>query len=157
MDLKLTGRSALITGSSKGIGLAIGKWFAREGVNLCLVARSADALEREAREIRSSAQVNVQTMAADLSDPKARRAVFEKFPDVDILINNAGAVPGGTIEDVDEAAWRAGWDLKIFGYVETDEPRPIVRLACQATTEGAVSLVIPPWNGFVGTVTGTDR
>ena len=47
--------------------------------------------------------------------------------------------------------------MKIFGYVETDEPRPIVRLACQALAEGAVSLVIPPWNGFVGTVTGTDR
>jgi 3-oxoacyl-[acyl-carrier protein] reductase len=118
MDLKISGRTALITGSSKGIGLAIGKWFAREGVNLCLVARSADALEREAREIRTSAQVNVQTLAADLSDAKGRRTVFDKFPDVDILINNAGAVPGGTIEDVDEAAWRAGWDLKIFGYVD---------------------------------------
>ena len=118
MDLKLSGRTALITGSSKGIGLAIAKWFAKEGVNLCMVARSADLLEQEAQAIRSSSQVNVHTMAADLSDPQARRRVFDAFPDVDILINNAGAVPGGAIDDVDEAAWRAGWDLKIFGYVD---------------------------------------
>jgi 3-oxoacyl-[acyl-carrier protein] reductase len=118
MDLKLTGRTALVTGASKGIGLAIAQWFSKEGVNLRLVARSGDVLEREAQAIRTSSQVNVQTRAADLSDPTTRRAVFEAFPDIDILINNAGAVPGGAIEDVSEAAWRAGWDLKIFGYVD---------------------------------------
>ena len=118
MDLKLRGRTALVTGASKGIGLGIAQWFAKEGVNLCLVARSGELLDREAQAIRASSQVNVQTRAADLSDPKERRAVFEAFPDVDILVNNAGAVPGGAIEDVSEAAWRAGWDLKVFGYVD---------------------------------------
>src|SRR6476660_7334406 len=107
MDLKLRGRTALVTGASKGIGLGIAQWFAKEGVNLCLTARSGDLLEREAQAIRASSQVNVQTRASDLSDPKERRAVFEAFPDVDILVNNAGAVPGGAIEDVSEAAWRA--------------------------------------------------
>jgi NAD(P)-dependent dehydrogenase (short-subunit alcohol dehydrogenase family) len=118
MDLKLTGRSVMITGASKGIGLGIGKWFASEGVNLCLVARSGDLLAKEAEAIRKSAQVNVQTLAADLSDPGARRKVFETFPDVDIVVNNAGAIPGGTIEDVDEKAWRAGWDLKVYAHVD---------------------------------------
>jgi NAD(P)-dependent dehydrogenase (short-subunit alcohol dehydrogenase family) len=118
MDLKLTGRSVMITGASKGIGLGIGKWFASEGVNLCLVARSGDLLAKEAEAIRKSAQVNVQTLAADLSDPAARRKVFETFPDVDIVVNNAGAIPGGTIEDVDEKAWRAGWDLKVYAHVD---------------------------------------
>ena len=94
MDLKLTGRSVLITGASKGIGLGIAKWFASEGVNACLVARSGDLLAKEAEGIRKSAQVNVQTMVADLSDPAARRKVFEAFPDVDIVVNNAGAIPG---------------------------------------------------------------
>lgn len=117
MDLKLAGRTALITGASKGIGLGVAKWFAREGVNLCLVARSADLLDKEAEAIRKSAQVNVQTMAVDLSSAAAREKVFQAFPDADILVNNAGAVPGGAIEDVDEAAWRQGWDLKVFGYV----------------------------------------
>ena len=111
MDLKLSGRSVMITGASKGIGLGIAKWFAGEGVNPCLVARSADVLAKEAEAIRKSAQVNVQTMAADLSDPEARRKVFETFPDVDIVVNNAGAIPGGTIEDVD-ARNKSGHDAK---------------------------------------------
>jgi len=118
MDLKLSGRSVMITGASKGIGLGIAKWFAGEGVSPCLVARSADVLAKEAEAIRKSAQVNVQTLAADLSDPAARRKVFETFPDVDIVVNNAGAIPGGTIEDVDEKAWRAGWDLKVYAHVD---------------------------------------
>ena len=118
MDLKLTGRSVLITGASKGIGLGVAKWFAGEGVHPCLVARSGDVLEKEADGIRKSAQVNARTLAADLSDPAARRKVFETFPDVDIVINNAGAIPGGTIEDVDEKSWRAGWDLKIYAHVD---------------------------------------
>ena len=118
MDLKLTGRTALITGASKGIGLGIAKWFAGEGVNLGLVARSRDRLDEAAGDVRKSAQVDVRALAADLSDAATRRLVFEAFADVDILINNAGAIPGGSIEDVDEAAWREGWDLKVFGYID---------------------------------------
>lgn len=117
MDLKLTGRTALITGASKGIGLGIAQWFSKEGVNLCLVARSDDLLKQHADEIRKSSQVNVQTLAVDMSDPVAREKVFATFPDVDIVVNNAGAVPGGSIDQVDEAAWRKGWDLKLFGYI----------------------------------------
>jgi NAD(P)-dependent dehydrogenase (short-subunit alcohol dehydrogenase family) len=117
MDLKLAGKTALITGASKGIGAGVARWFAEESVNLVLVARSGELLETLAAEIRGKHQVNVQTMAADLSKTDVREKVFAAFPDIDILINNAGAVPGGAIDDVDEAAWRAGWDLKVFGYV----------------------------------------
>jgi 3-oxoacyl-[acyl-carrier protein] reductase len=117
MDLKLAGRTVLVTGSSKGIGLSVAQWFAREGVNVCMAARSGEQLEKEADAIRKETSVTVRTMAADLSDPAAREQVYKTFPDVDILVNNAGAVPGGTIHDVDETAWRAGWDLKVYGYV----------------------------------------
>ncbi|MGD0025190.1 MAG: short-chain dehydrogenase/reductase [Xanthobacteraceae bacterium] len=117
MDLKLSGRTALITGSSKGIGLAVAQWFAREGVHVCLVARSREPLEREAAAIGKATGVTVRTLAADLSDAAARERVCKTFPDIDILVNNAGAIPGGSIHDVDEPAWRAGWDLKVFGYV----------------------------------------
>jgi NAD(P)-dependent dehydrogenase (short-subunit alcohol dehydrogenase family) len=117
MDLKLRGRTALVTGASKGIGLGIAQWFAKEGVNVCMVARSAELLARESETIRKSSQVNVQTLAVDLSDPAARDKVFNTFPDVDIVVNNAGAVPGGSIDQVDEKTWRAGWDLKVFGYI----------------------------------------
>jgi 3-oxoacyl-[acyl-carrier protein] reductase len=117
MDLKLAGRTVLVTGSSKGIGLSVAQWFAREGVNVCMAARSGEQLEKEADAMRKETGVTVRTMAADLSDPAARERVYNAFSDVDILVNNAGAVPGGTIHDVDEAAWRAGWDLKVYGYV----------------------------------------
>jgi 3-oxoacyl-[acyl-carrier protein] reductase len=117
MDLKLTGRTALITGASKGIGLGVAQWFAREGVHVCLVARSADALKKQAAAISTATGVKVETLAADLADAAARERVYKTFPDVDIVVNNAGAIPGGSIHDVDDPAWRAGWDLKVFGYV----------------------------------------
>ena len=117
MDLQLSGRTALITGSSKGIGLAVAQWFAREGVNVCLVARSADRLAAEAAAIGKATGVTARTLAADLADAAARERVATAFPDIDILVNNAGAIPGGTIDDVGEPAWRAGWDLKVFGYI----------------------------------------
>jgi NAD(P)-dependent dehydrogenase (short-subunit alcohol dehydrogenase family) len=117
MDLKLAGRRALVTGSSKGIGLSVAQWLAREGVNLCLVARSSDKLGKEAAAIGKASGVTVDSLAADLSDAAARERVVAAFPDIDILVNNAGAIPGGTIDQVEEAAWRAGWDLKVFGYI----------------------------------------
>ena len=117
MDLKLSGRTALVTGSSKGIGLAVAHWLAREGVHVGLVARSGERLEKEAAALGKASGVNVRTLAADLSDAAAREHVAAAFPDVDILINNAGAIPGGSIDDVDEKAWRVGWDLKVFGYI----------------------------------------
>jgi 3-oxoacyl-[acyl-carrier protein] reductase len=117
MDLKLGGRTALVTGASKGIGLGVAKWLAAEGVNVCLVARSAETLESGAAEIRKRANVAVKTMAADLADPAARQKVIDAFPDIDILVNNAGAIPGGSLEEIDDATWRAAWDLKVFGYI----------------------------------------
>ncbi len=117
MDLHLHGRTALITGASKGIGLAVAQCFASEGVNLVLAARSAEQLEANAAVLRGKWKVKVETMALDLSDQAQRDRLVQRFPDVDILINNAGAIPGGTIFEVDDKAWRAGWDLKVFGYV----------------------------------------
>ena len=117
MDLQLAGRTALITGGSKGIGLATAKRFAAEGVGVCLVARSAGDLQKAADTLRQVSSVGVETMPADLSEASAREQVARRFPDIDILVNNAGMVPSGAIDSVDDATWRAAWDLKMFGYI----------------------------------------
>jgi NAD(P)-dependent dehydrogenase (short-subunit alcohol dehydrogenase family) len=117
MDLQLAGKKVLVTGGSKGIGLAIGEAFAAEGANVILVSRSADALTAAANDIRARHQANVTTHAADLSQEDARASTMARFPDIDILVNNAGAIPGGSILDISMAEWTEVWALKVLGYV----------------------------------------
>ena len=118
MELGLKGRSALLTGSSKGIGLAIAYALAEEGCSpIHLTARNTDALEEEAEKLRAAHGIEVHAHAVDLSTPEGIAALAATCAQVDILVNNAGAIPAGSILEVDEAAWRAGWDLKVFGYI----------------------------------------
>jgi hypothetical protein len=117
MDLKLSGRSALITGASKGIGRASAETLAGEGCNVILVSRTQSDLDAAKVGIARKANVRVDVVAADLSDSRNVDRLAGDFPDVDILVNNAGAIPGGKLTDVDETRWRAAWDLKVFGYI----------------------------------------
>jgi len=117
MDLGLAGRTALITGASKGIGRASADALAHEGCNLVLVARSAADLDAARTQIAGASNVKVETVPLDLADSANVDRLARDFPAVDILVNNAGAIPGGTLADIDEARWRASWDLKVFGYV----------------------------------------
>lgn len=117
MDLHLKGRSALVTGGSAGIGLAVAKELAAEGCNLVLVSRTERALAEAAAAIRDKNRVDVSYMAADLTRDEAPLTLAERYGEVDILVNNAGAIPGGTIAEVDQARWRAAWELKVFGFI----------------------------------------
>src|SRR6266566_1327180 len=101
MDLDLAGRTALITG----------------GCNLILVARTAADLDAAKAAIVRKANVRVDTVATDLSVGANVARLAKDFPAVDIVVNNAGAIPGGNLVDIDEARWRAAWDLKVFGYI----------------------------------------
>lgn len=116
MELGLKGRSVLITGASQGIGEGLAQAFAAEGCDLYLVARSQDNLERVAAQARSQG-VRVQTLPLDLCAAGAVETVARFAGHVDILVNNAGSIPGGSLWDVDDAAWRQGWELKVFGYI----------------------------------------
>ena len=117
MDLKLKGLTALVTGASKGIGEAVAHELANEGCHLHLAARSKDQLEALAAKLRSAHGVSVTNHACDLSIQAEVLALSEACGTPDILVNNAGAIPSGNIHDVDEARWRAAWDLKVYGYV----------------------------------------
>src|SRR4051812_15570980 len=117
MDLKIAGKTALITGGSKGIGGAPAEGLAAEGCNVIIVSRTAEILAQVKSAIAQKSNVRVDTVAADLSDSKNVDRLAQDFPDIDILVNNAGAIPGGSLLNVDEATWRKAWDLKVFGYV----------------------------------------
>ena len=117
MDLELRGRRVLITGASRGIGRAIAQVLAEEGCNLELAARSAEALETAAAELRATTGVSVGTHAVDLSRSDDQYRLARDCGPVDVLVNSAGANPHGEIEDIAEAVWRASWDLKVFGFI----------------------------------------
>ncbi len=118
MDLNLSGRTALVTGASRGIGLAVAQRFASEGVRLHLAARSAELLESAAADLRQNFGVAVAIHASDLSLPAERERLAREVSDVDILVNNAGAIPSGTIEELDDKTWRSAWELKLFGFID---------------------------------------
>jgi NAD(P)-dependent dehydrogenase (short-subunit alcohol dehydrogenase family) len=117
MELGLTGKLALVTGASKGIGCAIAHSLAQEGCDLVLVARDAASLAEVAEEIRRNTKAAVRILAADLSKTGGVADVAAGVGELDILVNNAGAIPHGGLLDIDEAKWRAAWDLKVFGYI----------------------------------------
>ena len=117
MDLNLTGRSALITGASKGIGRAIAELLAAEGCHLHLVARSRADLESARDQIASRHGVRVKTHPMDLAERGRAKELAAKCSEIDILVNNAGSIPRGSVEEIDEDRWRAAWDLKVFGYI----------------------------------------
>jgi len=117
MDLNLRGRRALITGSSKGIGLAIADSLASEGCEVHLVARTQSELDKVTARIKADHQVEAFGHSADLSSTAGVKAVAAACGDIDILVNSAGAIPRGTLLEIDEDRWRKAWDLKLFGAI----------------------------------------
>ena len=112
MDLHLAGRRMLVTGASQGIGEGLARAFAEEGCNLILVARDAEKLAAVAARLRAEFKVAVDVLVADLTDGRALDRLIA-LDGVDVLVNNAGAIPGGDLQTVGPAAWRRAWDLKV--------------------------------------------
>lgn len=118
MDLGLKGKRALVTGASRGIGAATALCLAEEGCNLTLVARDAAKLAKLKADIQARFPgVSVSIFEKDLRDSAASQGLAQEAGEMDILINNAGDIPGGGVLDIDDAAWRKAWDLKVFGYI----------------------------------------
>ncbi len=117
MDLKLKGLRVVITGGSKGIGLAVAHSFAKEGAQPILVSRTLSSLQSAAKEIKAQSGMDCELLAADMASRGSAKSLIEQCGNIDILVNNAGAIPGGTVLDIDEDRWRDAWELKVFGYI----------------------------------------
>jgi NAD(P)-dependent dehydrogenase (short-subunit alcohol dehydrogenase family) len=117
MELNLRGKTALITGASKGIGRASAEVLAEEGVNVILVSRTQADLDAARDSIAARWNVRAEVHAYDISDSRNIDRLVAEHGGIDILVNNAGAIPAGNLQEVDEARWREAWDLKVYGYI----------------------------------------
>ncbi|WP_058304166.1 SDR family NAD(P)-dependent oxidoreductase [Gorillibacterium timonense] len=106
MDMGLANKTALVTGSTKGIGKAIAIELAREGVDVLINGRNAEEVERTVQEIKAKfPTTSPRNAVADIVDKGQREALFEKYPIVDILVNNMGIYEIMRYEDVTDEVW----------------------------------------------------
>ena len=117
LETGLEGRRAVIAGASEGIGRAIASRLAAEGADLVAAARTEARLEALKADLEAAHGVSVACRALDLSRSDGQRALFDACPGADILVNSAGAIPKGRIDEIGEPEWRAAWDLKVFGAI----------------------------------------
>ena len=121
MDMQLKDKVAVITGGSSGIGEAVARALAREGVHIILCARGPERLETVAGQIAIEYNVQAHSFQADVSQAEAIAALIEeirgRFDGVDILINNAGAGTNETILDAPDEKWQHFWDLHVMAAV----------------------------------------
>ena len=117
MNLELTGQRVLITGGSKGIGLAIAQAFAAEGAKPVLVSRDRANLAHAVQAIEAAHHITPEVFEADLGLPGSSEKLCQQVGDIDVLVNNAGAIPGGNIHDITEERWRQAWELKLYSYI----------------------------------------
>src|SRR2546429_1798917 len=108
MDLQLTGKRALVTGSTAGIGLAIGTTLAGEGATVIINGRSESRVTGAVAKIRQRyPQAKLETLAGDLSKAEVVKQATSRFPHVDILINNLGIYEPKSFEDISDEDWMA--------------------------------------------------
>ncbi|WP_203561027.1 SDR family NAD(P)-dependent oxidoreductase [Jiella pacifica] len=113
MDMNLTEQRVLVTGGSKGIGFAIADVFAADGADVMAVGRD------EARLAAAKAHgTAIIAHACDIGDAAARKGLIEIAGDIDILVNCAGAIPGGDLFALPIETWQESWQLKVFGYID---------------------------------------
>lgn len=122
MDLGIAGRWALVCGASKGLGWGCAQALAREGVHLVMAARGADALERAAAALRAETGVQVLTVAADVTTPEGRQALFA-VPGgpgraFDIVVTNAGGPPPGDFREWGRDAWLRAIEANMLTPIE---------------------------------------
>ena len=122
MQLTLDGRAALITGGSKGLGLAMAKAFTEAGGHVAIVARGQEALDKAAAELKAGApKARIVAIPADIGTAEGCEAAFaaaeKALGQIDILVNNAGTSQRGPFLEVSDALWQNDLDLKLFAAI----------------------------------------
>src|SRR5271155_5820842 len=121
MELSLAGKVVLVTGGSKGIGLACASAFAAEGARIAICSRSRDNVERACAELKDALGV-----AADLTDASSAGEMIDTVEDrlgpVDVLVNSAGAAKRTPPDNLTPAVWREAFDAKFFSYINVIDP-----------------------------------
>jgi 3-oxoacyl-[acyl-carrier protein] reductase len=121
MEIRLDGRVALITGGSKGLGLAMAAKFVAAGAAVAILARHPNELAEAEKTIGETAQGRIAALACDVTKADEIRAAYDSvmstFGRVDILVNNAGASQTGKFADVSDEIWQADLDLKLFAAI----------------------------------------
>jgi 3-oxoacyl-[acyl-carrier protein] reductase len=168
MDLGIKGRTALVCAASKGLGKGCAASLAREGVNLVITARGADALEATAAELRKLG-ASVRTVVGDITTPEGREAALKACPSPDILVNNAGGPPPGDWREWDRETWIKALDANMLtpillmrAVVDGMVSRKFGRIV--NITSGAVKAPIPELGlsngartGLTGFIAGLSR
>ncbi|MFZ4806184.1 MAG: SDR family oxidoreductase [Hyphomicrobiaceae bacterium] len=113
MDFGIRGKTAIVCAASKGLGKGCAMALAREGANVVISARGAEALAATAEEIRKATGVTVTTVAGDVTTEEGRKALLAACPSPDILVNNAGGPPPGDFKDFSLDDWRKAveWNM----------------------------------------------
>ncbi len=138
MDLGLRDKNVLITGGSKGIGLACARVFRTEGARIALVSRSRSNLDAARGSLGEAF-----TVAADLTDAAAALAMVERvetgFGPIEILVNSAGAARRINSEDLTPEIWRAAMDAKYFSYINVIDP--VVKLMASRGRGAIINII----------------
>jgi 3-oxoacyl-[acyl-carrier protein] reductase len=121
MEVRLDGRSAVITGGSKGLGLAMAERFAASGADVAIVARTPETLNEAKERVQTNAKAKVAAVSCDVSKAadirKAYDRIMSEFGKVDIFVNNAGQSTRGPSEELTDEMWQADLDLKLFAQI----------------------------------------
>jgi 3-oxoacyl-[acyl-carrier protein] reductase len=118
MELGIRGKNALVCAASKGLGRACANVLAREGCHVTIIARTREALEQAAAEIRQATGAQVTPVAADVTTPEGRAEALAACPDPDILINNAGGPPPGDFREWSRETWLKAIDANMLTPIE---------------------------------------